>query len=137
MFSSVEKQGCISGGTLLLRLRSRMGENRKRNPGHHHSPKVLGIQVPPSAQNTYLLKDLKWGQKCYLYSIMRVYDNKPMRKTLYHQYMLNLQRQNLLGRITQQEARSYVSFLEPAEEMPLRKVSDQNSASVMSSVKMR
>ncbi|XP_019381198.1 PREDICTED: protein FAM216B [Gavialis gangeticus] len=92
-----------------------MGENQKRNPGRHRSPKLLGIQVPPSAQNTYLLKDLKWGQKCYLCNIMRVYDNKPMRKMLYHQYVLNLQHQNLLGHITQQEARSYVSFLDPAE----------------------
>uniref|UniRef100_A0A8C4W1B3 Protein FAM216B n=1 Tax=Gopherus evgoodei TaxID=1825980 RepID=A0A8C4W1B3_9SAUR len=75
-----------------------MGENWKRNPGPHRSPKVSCIRVPPSAQDTYLLKDLKRGQKCYLYSIMRVYDSKPLREMLSHQYMLNLQRQNLLGK---------------------------------------
>uniref|UniRef100_A0A8C3TDD0 Protein FAM216B n=1 Tax=Chelydra serpentina TaxID=8475 RepID=A0A8C3TDD0_CHESE len=75
-----------------------MGENWKRNPGPRRSPKVPCIQVPPSAQDTYLLKDLKRGQKCYLYSIMRVYDSKPLREMLSHQYMLNLQRQNLLGK---------------------------------------
>ncbi|CAM4371413.1 unnamed protein product [Lepidochelys olivacea] len=112
----------------------RMGENWKRNPGPRHSPKVLCIQVPPSAQDTYLLKDLKRGQKCYLYSIMRVYDSKPLREMLSHQYMLNLQRQNLLGHITEHEVRFYTSFLDQAEERDPRKVSARNSTSLKSSV---
>ncbi|CAM2096168.1 unnamed protein product [Caretta caretta] len=126
--SCVEKGSCISGGWV------RMGENWKRNPGPRHSPKVLCIQVPPSAQDTYLLKDLKRGQKCYLYSIMRVYDSKPLREMLSHQYMLNLQRQNLLGHITEHEVRFYTSFLDQAEERGPRKVSARNSTSLKSSV---
>uniref|UniRef100_A0A674JA81 Uncharacterized protein n=1 Tax=Terrapene triunguis TaxID=2587831 RepID=A0A674JA81_9SAUR len=56
---------------------------------------VLTVKLPCAA---VLLQDLKRGQKCYLYSIMRVYDRKPLREMLSHQYMLNLQRQNLLGK---------------------------------------
>ncbi|KAH1187689.1 protein FAM216B [Mauremys mutica] len=111
-----------------------MGENWKRNPGPRHFPKVSCIQVPPSAQDTYLLKDLKRGQKCYLYSIMRVYDSKPLREMLSHQYMLNLQRQNLLGHITEHEVQFYTSFLDQAEEREPRKVSARNRASLKSSV---
>ncbi|XP_025041073.1 protein FAM216B [Pelodiscus sinensis] len=109
-----------------------MGENWKRNPSPHRSPKVSCVQVPPSAQDTYLLKDLKRGQKCYLYSIMRVYDSKPLREMLSHRYRLNLQHQNLLGYITEHEVRSYVSFLDEAAEKGEGTTSARNSTSLKS-----
>ncbi|XP_074838946.1 protein FAM216B [Carettochelys insculpta] len=111
-----------------------MGENWKRNSSPCCSPKVSCIQVPPSAQKTYLLKDLKRGQKCYLYSIMRVYDSKPMREMLFHQYRLNLQHQNLLGHMTEHEVRFYLSLLEEAEEKAPRKTSARSSTFLKSHV---
>ncbi|XP_053161113.1 protein FAM216B [Hemicordylus capensis] len=92
-----------------------MGEYWKRNPRTCHAPKLPCIRVPLSAQDSPLMKDLKRGQKRYLYSIMRIYDSRAPREMLYHQYVINLQRQNMLGLITQQQANYYATYLKDSK----------------------
>ncbi|XP_061485332.1 protein FAM216B [Rhineura floridana] len=74
-----------------------MEEHWKRKPSICHDPMLPCIQFPSSAQGSSLMKDLKRGQKHYFYSIMRIYDSKAPRDMLYHRYVINLQRQNVLG----------------------------------------
>ncbi|XP_053253241.1 protein FAM216B [Podarcis raffonei] len=88
-----------------------MGDNWKRKPSICHGPILPRIQIPSSAQDTSLMKDLKRGQKRYFYSIMRIYDSKAPREMLYRRYVINLQRQNVQGLITKQQVKYYASYL--------------------------
>ncbi|CAI5780306.1 Hypothetical predicted protein [Podarcis lilfordi] len=96
---------------LLHGNRIRMGDNWKRKPRVCHDPILSRIQIPSSAQDTSLMKDLKRGQKRYFYSIMRIYDSKAPREMLYRRYVINLQRQNVQGLITKQQVKYYASYL--------------------------
>ncbi|XP_062983464.1 LOW QUALITY PROTEIN: protein FAM216B [Elgaria multicarinata webbii] len=101
----------------LLRLgnRIRMGEDRVGNPSVCHYSKLPCIRVPLSAQGSPLMKDLKRGQNRYFYSIMRIYDSKAPREMLYRRYVINLQRQNVLGLITKQQVEYYASYLKDSQ----------------------
>ncbi|XP_042315457.1 protein FAM216B [Sceloporus undulatus] len=100
---------------LHFRNSIRMGEYWKRNHSTCCDPKLLCIQVPSSAQDSPLMKDLKRGQKGYFYSIMRIYDSKAPREMLYRRYAINLQCQNVLGLITKQQVECYASYLKDSQ----------------------
>ncbi|XP_069485093.1 protein FAM216B [Ambystoma mexicanum] len=80
--------------------------------------KMERVRVPSSARSTALFKDLRPGQKRYLYSIMRVYDPAPGRELIYHRYILSLQHQCILGHLTQEDAAHYISILRQPEKEP-------------------
>uniref|UniRef100_A0A8D2LAP7 Uncharacterized protein n=1 Tax=Varanus komodoensis TaxID=61221 RepID=A0A8D2LAP7_VARKO len=74
-----------------------MGKDWERNLSGCQDPKLTCVRIPLSAQNSPLMKDLKRGQKCYFYSIMKIYDSKAPREMLHRRYAINLQCQNVLG----------------------------------------
>ncbi|KAF6376181.1 family with sequence similarity 216 member B [Rhinolophus ferrumequinum] len=88
-----------------------MGEKRKRQQKLQNVPRISFIQVPPSASDTSLLKALTRGQQRYFYSIMRIYDSRPQWEALQTRYVHSLQRQQLLGYLTQQEALACAAVL--------------------------
>nr|XP_019605344.1 PREDICTED: protein FAM216B isoform X1 [Rhinolophus sinicus]XP_019605345.1 PREDICTED: protein FAM216B isoform X1 [Rhinolophus sinicus] len=88
-----------------------MGEKRKRQQKLQNVPQISFIRVPPSASDTSLLKALTRGQQRYFYSIMRIYDSRPQWEALQTRYVHSLQRQQLLGYLTQQEALACAAVL--------------------------
>uniref|UniRef100_A0A8D2LAG6 Uncharacterized protein n=1 Tax=Varanus komodoensis TaxID=61221 RepID=A0A8D2LAG6_VARKO len=74
-----------------------MGKDWERNLSGCQDPKLTCVRIPLSAQNSPLMKDLKRGQKCYFYSIMKIYDSKAPREMLHRRYAINLQCQNVLA----------------------------------------
>uniref|UniRef100_A0A8B9Q9F3 Uncharacterized protein n=1 Tax=Apteryx owenii TaxID=8824 RepID=A0A8B9Q9F3_APTOW len=94
-----------------------MGEKQQQKPRSCSPLRASHVRVPPAARDSSLLQvdTQREGQKCYLYRIMRLYDNKPMRETF------------SLGHITQEEVRFYLSFLHEADERSPRKVSARKS----------
>ncbi|XP_051017013.1 protein FAM216B [Acomys russatus] len=75
------------------------------------APHIPRIQVPASAVDNSLLKDLNQGQRCYFYSIMKIYDSRPQWKALQTRYIHSLGYQQQLGYITRQEALSCAAVL--------------------------
>ncbi|XP_005071089.1 protein FAM216B [Mesocricetus auratus] len=88
-----------------------MGRNLKRQYKLQSVPQIPRIQVPASAADNSLLKDLNQGQRRYFYSIMRIYDSRPQWKALQTRYIHSLGYQQQLGYITQQEAVSCAALL--------------------------
>ncbi|XP_038165598.1 protein FAM216B [Arvicola amphibius] len=88
-----------------------MGRKLKRQYKAGNVPQIPRIRVPASAADNPLLKDLNQGQRCYFYSIMRIYDSRPQWKALQTRYIHNLGYQQELGYITQQEAVSCAVLL--------------------------
>ncbi|CAH6824217.1 Fam216b [Phodopus roborovskii] len=88
-----------------------MGRNLKRQYKLQNVPQIPRIQVPASAADNTLLKDLNQGQRRYFYSIMRIYDSRPQWKALQSHYIHSLGFQQQLGYITQQEAVSCAALL--------------------------
>ncbi|XP_028608525.1 protein FAM216B [Grammomys surdaster] len=88
-----------------------MRRDLKKQYKHQNVPRIPRIQVPAVAADNSLLKDLNQGQRCYLYSIMRIYDSRPQWKALQTRYIHSLGYQQHLGYITQQEALSCAAVL--------------------------
>ncbi|KAM7321277.1 hypothetical protein ACRRTK_019369 [Alexandromys fortis] len=94
-----------------------MGRNLKRQYQSRNVPQIPRIRVPASAAVNPLLKvrhlfqGLNQGQRCYFYSIMRIYDSRPQWKALQNRYIHSLGYQQQLGYITQQEAVSCAILL--------------------------
>ncbi|XP_008060720.1 protein FAM216B [Carlito syrichta] len=101
-----------------------MGENRKRQK-LQNVPQIPCIQVPPSACDTSLLKDLTRGQQRYFYSIMRIYNPRPQWEALQRRYIHSLGHQQLVGYITQREALSYAVVLRDSTKRASVKVAPQ------------
>ncbi|KAM6448171.1 protein FAM216B [Liasis olivaceus] len=92
-----------------------MGEHQKRNPSIYHYPKLLRVQVPSTERDLFLMKGLKEGQRCYFYSILSIYDSQGPREALSRRYLINLQRQNVLGLITKQQVEYYASYIKDSK----------------------
>ncbi|XP_005370934.1 protein FAM216B [Microtus ochrogaster] len=88
-----------------------MGRQLKRQYKPRNVPQIPRIRVPASAADNPLLKDLNQGQRCYFYSIMRIYDSRPQWKALQNRYIHSLGYQQQLGYITRQEAVSCALLL--------------------------
>ncbi|EGW09120.1 Uncharacterized protein C13orf30-like [Cricetulus griseus] len=67
-----------------------MGRNLKRQYKLQNVPQIPRIQVPASAADNSLLKDLNQGQRRYFYSIMKIYDTRPQWKALQTRYIHSL-----------------------------------------------
>ncbi|CAO2591656.1 Protein FAM216B [Lemmus lemmus] len=111
-----------------------MGRNLKRQYKPRNVPQIPRIRVPASAADNPLLKDLNQGQRCYFYSIMRIYDSRPQWKALQTRYIHSLGYQQQLGYITRQEAVSCAVLLRhstmqaSAKAAPLKTISRNSSA---------
>ncbi|KAJ1168894.1 hypothetical protein NDU88_000806 [Pleurodeles waltl] len=81
--------------------------------------KIERVRLPSSARTMSIFRGLRPGQKRYLYSTMQVYDALPGRELMYYRYAQNLQRQNLLGHITYEDAARYISVLMRPEKDPV------------------
>ncbi|XP_029794299.1 protein FAM216B [Suricata suricatta] len=104
-----------------------MGEKRERQQKLWNAPWIPCIQIPSSACETSLLKDLTQGQRRYFYSIMRIYNSRPQWQALQNRYIHSLQRQQLLGYITQQEALACAAVLRDSTKKASAKVAPQRS----------
>ncbi|XP_003412707.2 protein FAM216B [Loxodonta africana] len=104
-----------------------MGENWKRQQKPWKVPQIPYIRVPASASDTSLLKDLTQGQQRYFYSIMRIYSCSPQWEALQTCYLHSLQRQQLLGYITQREALACAAVLRDSANAASAKVARQRA----------
>ncbi|KAL1780886.1 hypothetical protein HispidOSU_018402 [Sigmodon hispidus] len=102
-----------------------MWRNLKKQHKTQNVPQIPHIQVPASAADNSLLKDLNQGQRRYFYSIMRIYDSRPQWKALQTRYIHSLGYQQQLGYITQQEALSCAALLRHSTKQASTKVSPQ------------
>ncbi|XP_004680367.1 PREDICTED: protein FAM216B [Condylura cristata] len=114
-----------------------MGEKQKRQQKLWNVPRIPRIQVPPSASNTSLMKDLTPGQQRYFYSIMRIYNTRPQWEALQARYIRTLQHQQQLGYITQREALTCAAVLRESTKRALAKVAPQRSISRKASAMTR
>ncbi|XP_037656578.1 protein FAM216B [Choloepus didactylus] len=104
-----------------------MRENWKRQQKFCNSPQISCIPVPPSASDMSLLKGLTWGQQCYFYSIMRIYNTSPQWEALQARYVHSLLHQQLLGYITHQEALACAAALRESARKAAAKVAPHRS----------
>ncbi|XP_066093088.1 protein FAM216B [Saccopteryx bilineata] len=104
-----------------------MGEKWKRQQKLQDVPQIPCIRVSRSALATSLLKDLGPGQQRYLYSILRIYSPRPQWEALQTRYLRSLQRQQLLGYITQKEALACASVLGDSTKKALAKEASQRT----------
>ncbi|XP_063160432.1 protein FAM216B [Candoia aspera] len=104
-----------------------MGEHQKQNPRMSHCPKLPRIQVPSTEWGSFLMKGLKKGQRCYFYSILSIYDSQGPREALSRRYMINLQRQNVLGLITKRQVEYYASYIKDSKSYRRSKLGGTSS----------
>lgn len=114
-----------------------MGRNLKRQYKAWNVPQIPRVRVPASAADNPLLKDLNQGQRCYFYSIMRIYDSKPQWKALQNRYIHSLGYQQQLGYITRQEAVSCAVLLRHSTMQASAKVAHPRTVSRNSSAIQR
>nr|XP_020007561.1 protein FAM216B [Castor canadensis] len=114
-----------------------MGRNWKRQQNLQNVLQIPHISVPPSASDTSLLKNLTRGQQCYLYSIMRIYDSRPLWEALHTCYIHSFVHQQRLGCITQQEASCCATVLRDSTKIASAKVAPQRTISQKSSTMTR
>lgn len=114
-----------------------MGEKWNRQQKLQKVPQIPCIQVPHSAFDTSLMKDLTRGQQRYFYSIMKIYNSRPQWKALQTRYIHSLQHQQLLGYITQKEALAYSAILRDSTKKAGAKGAPQRTISGRASVMTR